>query len=76
MKKRGLRLVALLLSLMMLFALTACGGGGGGTPSGNGDGGAAALGDDVESLTLPLAETVTLKGLTNYPSGRENKRPY
>ena len=49
-------------------ALSACGGG-------SGAGGAAADVSEVdaESVKLPLAETATLKGLTNYPVGSESE---
>ena len=47
--------------------LTACGGGGGAA------GGEAATDVDPADLTLPLAETATLKGLTSYPVGTESE---
>ena len=51
-------------------ALTACGGGGSDTAV---SGGATSAEDvNVEDVTLPLAETATLTGLTSYPVGTES----
>ena len=64
--------MALALSLVMLAAvLTGCGGGSGG--GGASSTGTAALGTDPEALKLPLAETATLRGLTNFPAGSESE---
>ena len=57
-----------LLALGMSAALLA--GCGGGTPAG---GDSAGTDVDVEDLQFPLAETATLKGLTNYPAGTESE---
>ncbi len=57
-----------LLALGMSAALLA--GCGGGTPAG---GDSAGTDVDVEDLQFPLAETATLKGLTNYPAGTESQ---
>ena len=81
MKRRNfLRGAALLLSLLMLTAMLAgCGGGnaGGGTADtsgGNADAGGVSSADiSADDLTLPLAEKVTLKGLTNFPAGSESE---
>ena len=67
--RRGM---ALALALMLLAALAGCGGGSGGGGSSAG-GGTAALGTDPEALKLPLAETATLHGLTNFPAGSESE---
>lgn len=64
--RRGL---ALLLCLLMAASLTACGCG----TSGGGGTGTASLGTDAEALKLPLAEKVTIKGLTNFPAGFESE---
>ncbi|MBQ9346738.1 MAG: extracellular solute-binding protein, partial [Oscillibacter sp.] len=74
MKKNAFlrRTMALALSLLTALTLTACGGGGGSTGGGNG-GGTAALGTDAEALKLPLAETATIYGLTNFPAGSESE---
>ena len=47
--------------------LAACGGGSGDAPAGGG----ADTSVDPADLTLPLAETATITGLTNYPVGSE-----
>ena len=61
-----------MLSLLMLTAtLAGCGGGSGG---GNADAGGVSSADiSADDLTLPLAEKVTLKGLTNFPAGSESE---
>jgi len=64
----------LALSLGMSAVLLGCGGGNGG---GGGGGTAANTSVDPADLAFPLAETATIKGLTNYPAGTEsdpNKR--
>ncbi|MBR2812001.1 MAG: hypothetical protein IKD69_11525 [Solobacterium sp.] len=63
----------LALSLGMSAVLLGCGGNGGG----GGGGTAANTSVDPADLAFPLAETATIKGLTNYPAGTEsdpNKR--
>ncbi|MBR4211939.1 MAG: extracellular solute-binding protein, partial [Oscillibacter sp.] len=74
MKRRSfLRGVALMLSLLMLAAtLAGCGGSGGGTAD-SGNDAASSANVSADDLTLPLAEKVTLKGLTNFPAGSESE---
>ncbi len=56
--------------LLTLGLLVGCGSkGGGGSSSGGGSGTANV---DVDNLSFPLAETVTIKGLTNFPAGTES----
>ena len=63
------RLSLCTLSLVLSVALlTGCGSKG--TDSGN-NGGSAEV--NVEDLSFPLAETATIKGLTNYPVGTESE---
>ena len=71
MKKSALwRGVAFALCLMMLAGtLAGCGGGNNAVS----DGGSASVDASPESLTLPLAEKVTLYGLTNFPAGSESE---
>ncbi len=58
------------LSLTMLLAGCGSGGsGGGGSASGGGKG----LDVDPAEVALPLAETATIKGLTNFPAGTESE---
>ena len=56
------------IALSMLL-LAGCGGGGGAA----GGGGGAAASVDPADLQFPLAETATIKGLTNYPPGTESE---
>jgi len=68
-RKSFLRGMALVLSLLMLTAtLAGCGGG-----ADSGNDGASSANVSVDDLTLPLAEKVTLKGLTNFPAGSESE---
>ena len=66
------RLSLCTLSLVLSVALlTGCGSkGSNGGDSGN-NGGSAEV--NVEDLSFPLAETATIKGLTNYPVGTESE---
>ena len=74
--KRGYfwRGMALALCLVMLAAtLAGCGGGNNGGGNAVSDGGSESVDVSPESLTLPLAEKVTLYGLTNFPAGSESE---
>ena len=62
------RILALVLALVTMMALLA-GCGGNGAPGGAQQG----LEVDPASLTFPLAETATIKGLTNFPVGSESE---
>ena len=56
--------------VLATLMLAACGGGSGGGAAG---GGGAAADVDPASLTFPLAEKATIKGLTNFPAGTESE---
>ena len=62
------RIMALVLALVTMMALLA-GCGGSGAPGGAQQG----LEVDPSTLTFPLAETATIKGLTNFPVGSESE---
>ena len=63
------KLVTLGLCLVMVLSLFAgCGGGGGGGAASAGN----SKGIDAASVSFPLEETVTIKGMTNYPSSTES----
>ena len=65
--------MALALCLMMLAGTLAGCGGGGNAVSDGGGADSASVDASPESLTLPLAEKVTLQGLTNFPAGSESE---
>ena len=63
------RVLAMVLALVTVMALLAGCGGSGNLPGGNNEGTEV----DPSTLTFPLAETATLKGLTNFPVGSESE---
>ena len=69
MSKFYRRSISLVLALIMTMALLAgCGGTGTGT-----GGGSKGLDVDPADVAMPQAETVTIKGLTNFPAGTESE---
>lgn len=69
MSKFYRRSISLVLALIMTAALLAgCGGTGGA-----GRGGSKGLDVDPADVAMPQAETVTIKGLTNFPAGTESE---
>ena len=73
MNKLRKTLALLMAVLMMTALLTACGGGGGSESAGAPAAQPADLTVDADSLTFPLAETVEISGLTNFPAGSESE---
>ena len=71
-RKSFLRGMAVVLTLLMLAA-TLVGCGGNANNGGNANSGGSSVDASAESLTLPLAEKVTLRGLTNFPAGSESE---
>ena len=66
--KKLTKILSLSLTLAMLLSLLAgCGGAGGAA------GNSAGLEVDPATLSFPLAETATIKGLTNFPAGTESE---
>ena len=66
--KKLTKIMSLSLTLAMLLSLLAgCGGAGGAA------GNSAGLEVDPATLSFPLAETATIKGLTNFPAGTESE---
>lgn len=69
MSKFYRRSISLVLALIMTMTLLAgCGGTGGAGVGGNSKG----LDVDPADVAMPQAETVTIKGLTNFPAGTES----
>ena len=65
---RGYKITALSLALMMMTTtLAGCGG------NNSLQGGGAGTEVPVEEVTLPLAETATISGLTKFPAGSESE---
>ncbi len=69
MSKFYRRSISLVLALIMTAALLAGCGGTGGAPGGSSKG----LDVDPAEVAMPQAETVTIKGLTNFPAGTESE---
>lgn len=68
MSKFYRRSISFVLALIMTAALLAGCGGTGGAPGGSSKG----LDVDPAEVAMPQAETVTIKGLTNFPAGTES----
>lgn len=64
MKKSIMRAICLVLAVLMTLTLAGCGGGGAASAS-------AGLEVDPAEVQFPLAETASIKGLTNYPVSTE-----
>jgi putative aldouronate transport system substrate-binding protein len=81
------RITALFLAAAMTFLLAGCSGGNSSTPSGSGSGSNTPAGNDAQSSSntntqdvaaadsyeFPLAQTVEISGLTNFPAGSESE---
>ena len=71
MSKFNRKAIAFVLVLATaLSLLVGCGGGGGG---GGGGGASKGLEVDPAEVAMPMAEKVTIKGLTNFPAGTESE---